>query len=643
MVWHVMIKVVALLLTCSLAACSTTKLYSDTILGKELSRTVLEKRESGSNYTLKEIDPYTLNIVKNTCTFNYIRTENSELIRTTYKNEECVIGGIKYTFAYLGGTAISWGLLPVIDLFTGFQGVRKMYSDSCKSDITYKTEETGNKVTKEFLDETTKVCSNGPVTSGFVEVATGDQTFTLTPTADGLVSLPLRQIGYLENLDKKTTIVWKYENNYLRTASNVTPEQKQATVKKYLNKLTDEKLFTMALNDKSGFYKSDNKLNEAIRNQLPKYYRLERVANPSPEQVRQSKTANRLAKNENQVAKVVSDAEPTYRLVPTQERMYFKAGDYSGNLELPVIDFNEQPKPVELKTNIVARKANNLLPEYQNEDRNMKLVFKEANLRVTNKSDKEMKLNKLSLYYNGKFIDNILEQPMTLAPSATSNEIPLAGVIEREVGLLAKYGNLNEKQARRMKINFGLGAAYQDPESNAPAMMNKVNTYSVYDVVKNMAETARLDDHMVSLIDDKAIPPSELREMFSSVMKTSDTYDPTELQFDLKVEFDTGKATIRKEYLSNLNKVGLALKKYPKMRGIIEGHSDNMGSEEVNQKLSERRADAIKQYLTKKYGVEPDRIQAEGFGMARPIADNDTSTGRAQNRRIEGRFMQFEG
>ncbi len=118
---------------------------------------------------------------------------------------------------------------------------------------------------------------------------------------------------------------------------------------------------------------------------------------------------------------------------------------------------------------------------------------------------------------------------------------------------------------------------------------------------------------------------------------------PTELQLDLKVEFDTGKATIKKEFLSNLKKVGLAMKKYPKMKGIIEGHSDNMGSEDVNQKLSERRAAAIKQYLANSYGIDTARIQAEGFGMARPVADNDTPAGRAQNRRIEGRFLQFEG
>ena len=381
---------------------------------------------------------------------------------------------------------------------------------------------------------------------------------------------------------------------------------------------------------------------DAIRDELPKYYRLERVSNRLPEQSRQSRKANRLSKKENQVAQPNNaDDQMAYRLVPTQQRMFFKSGDYSGNIELPVIDFNEAPRPIEVKTNILARKVNNLLPEYQNEDRNMKLVFKDAKLLVTNKTNQMMKLDKLSLYYNGKFIDNILDQPIELAPASSSEEMALAPVIERELGLLAKYGNLTAKQAQRMKINFGIGAAYQDPQTSAMTMLNKVNSYSVYDVVRNMVDTAKLDNHMVTLLDDKSIPPSELREMFSSSMKASEVYDPTELQFDLKVEFDSGKATIRKEYLGNLKKVGMAMKKFPKMKGVIEGHADSAGGEETNQKLSERRAAAIKQYLVQHFGIGSDRIQAEGFGTSRPIADNDTTAGKAKNRRIEGRFMEF--
>ncbi len=77
------------------------------------------------------------------------------------------------------------------------------------------------------------------------------------------------------------------------------------------------------------------------------------------------------------------------------------------------------------------------------------------------------------------------------------------------------------------------------------------------------------------------------------------------------------------------------------MKGIIEGHTDNVGSEDVNQKLSERRAAAIKRYLIQNFGISPDRLQAEGYGMSRPVVDNDTARGRSKNRRIEARFFEF--
>ena len=635
-------KIPVLILCLSLlAACSSTKVATTVVPGKELSRTVLDKRETSNNHKLDANGSYSVKLQKKVCISDYVKTENKKVLKNEYDVTNCsnIAGN---TALYVVGSAYTLGLLPVMDIISGGKAGKSFFKDSCKDGKEIKYQETSDTITHDFLDTSTQECSETPVTAATIEASTGEHSFKLTPNAQGIVSLPVRHIAYLENKDKQTTIVWQHGDTRITTKSNFTPEQKQETVRRYFNKLSNDKLFNMQMNDRSGFYKADNKLMDAIRDELPKYYRLERVANRLPEQSRQLRKANRLSKRENQVAQSDNaEDQMAYRLVPTQQRMFFKSGDYSGNIELPVIDFNEAPRPIEVKTNILARKVNNLLPEYQNEDRTMKLVFKGAKLLVTNKTDQTMKLNKLSLYYNGKFIDNILDQPLELAPASSTEEMALAPVIERELGLLAKYGNLNAKQAQRMKINFGIGAAYQDPQTGTMTMLNKVNSYSVYDVVKNMAETSKMDDHMVSIIDDKSIPPSELRQMFSSSMKASEFYDPTELQFDLKVEFDSGKATIKKEYLGNLKKVGMAMKKYSKMKGIIEGHADSAGTEETNQKLSERRAAAIKQYLVQHFGVEGDRIQAEGFGTSRPIADNDTVAGKAKNRRIEGRFMEF--
>jgi len=66
----------------------------------------------------------------------------------------------------------------------------------------------------------------------------------------------------------------------------------------------------------------------------------------------------------------------------------------------------------------------------------------------------------------------------------------------------------------------------------------------------------------------------------------------------------------------------------------VEGHTDSVGSDEYNQKLSEQRADSVRSYLVSQ-GVAADAITAAGFGKISPVADNNTAAGRQQNRRVE--------
>ena len=79
------------------------------------------------------------------------------------------------------------------------------------------------------------------------------------------------------------------------------------------------------------------------------------------------------------------------------------------------------------------------------------------------------------------------------------------------------------------------------------------------------------------------------------------------------------------------------MKETPNVSVKIEGHTDNVGSKEYNQKLSERRAKSVANYLIDK-GVEKERVTTEGFGFSKPIASNKTAEGRAKNRRTEIKF-----
>jgi OOP family OmpA-OmpF porin len=100
------------------------------------------------------------------------------------------------------------------------------------------------------------------------------------------------------------------------------------------------------------------------------------------------------------------------------------------------------------------------------------------------------------------------------------------------------------------------------------------------------------------------------------------------------VKFDFDKYNIKEEYYPRLNKVVEVLKNNPTVKIDIEGHTDSIGSAEYNQSLSERRAQAVKNYLINK-GIAADRFKATGYGLTRPIDSNDTKEGRAKNRRVE--------
>jgi outer membrane protein OmpA-like peptidoglycan-associated protein len=100
------------------------------------------------------------------------------------------------------------------------------------------------------------------------------------------------------------------------------------------------------------------------------------------------------------------------------------------------------------------------------------------------------------------------------------------------------------------------------------------------------------------------------------------------------VLFTSGRADLRAGATGNLNKLVAFLNKYPDRTVAIEGYTDSVGSEDYNQGLSERRADAVKSYLAGQ-GIGSIRLSASGKGESAPVAGNDSAAGRQQNRRVE--------
>ncbi|MDR1123594.1 MAG: OmpA family protein, partial [Elusimicrobiota bacterium] len=114
-------------------------------------------------------------------------------------------------------------------------------------------------------------------------------------------------------------------------------------------------------------------------------------------------------------------------------------------------------------------------------------------------------------------------------------------------------------------------------------------------------------------------------------------YEPIELGKTISIgnaHFAYGKAELSEGIKAELSKKGGELKKMKYERIVIVGHTDSTGSDIVNNRLSERRAEAVAEYLIES-GAERDKVEYWGEGSKKPIASNDTKEGRAQNRRVE--------
>ena len=161
-------------------------------------------------------------------------------------------------------------------------------------------------------------------------------------------------------------------------------------------------------------------------------------------------------------------------------------------------------------------------------------------------------------------------------------------------------------------------------EGKSTIVLKKADKYEVF--YNNLNEKEKVQEF--------EIPDSKGKYSINLSLK----YDPPRTITLKNVFFDSGKAILKKESYAALNELYDALKMKPAMVIEIAGHTDNVGSKEANQLLSEQRAVSVRAYLIRK-GIAANRIQAKGYGDTEPVAYNDSSEGRQQNRRTEVRII----
>ncbi len=148
-----------------------------------------------------------------------------------------------------------------------------------------------------------------------------------------------------------------------------------------------------------------------------------------------------------------------------------------------------------------------------------------------------------------------------------------------------------------------------------------------------LAESERLRQRADAAERDQAELRARLQAQLNSILETRE--DARGLIVSMPdVLFDFDRYSLRPGAREKLAKVAGVVLAYPDLRLEIEGHTDSLGTDDYNQRLSERRADSVLSYL-REQGINPGAIVARGFGEARPIVTNDTAEGRQQNRRVE--------
>lgn len=106
------------------------------------------------------------------------------------------------------------------------------------------------------------------------------------------------------------------------------------------------------------------------------------------------------------------------------------------------------------------------------------------------------------------------------------------------------------------------------------------------------------------------------------------------VSIEMQVQFETNSAEVREQFMPEVQQVADFMRQFDQTRVTVEGHTDSSGAAAYNQQLSQRRAEAVREVLIERFGLPANRVEAVGYGEERPIADNDTASGREQNRRV---------
>jgi len=225
-----------------------------------------------------------------------------------------------------------------------------------------------------------------------------------------------------------------------------------------------------------------------------------------------------------------------------------------------------------------------------------------------------------SYFFGGEHTAKVAEAPKAIAPP------PPPAPVTPSLTLTPSEATLGPAQTQQFAASVANASNTGVDWSYAPALgtLSNAGLYTapteiqlsetVHVTAKSLADPSKSASSMVKLV-----PPATAAQKVS---------------IELHVLFDTAKDVVKPEYKAEIQRVADFMKSYPSSRAEIEGHTDSMGDAAMNMGLSQRRADAVRNYLIQQFGVDAMRLSAKGYGETQPVADNKTVDGRAKNRRV---------
>jgi outer membrane protein OmpA-like peptidoglycan-associated protein len=194
----------------------------------------------------------------------------------------------------------------------------------------------------------------------------------------------------------------------------------------------------------------------------------------------------------------------------------------------------------------------------------------------------------------------------------------------------------NENDARTAAAQSEADRLKRDSDAQMAAAQTEADRLKRENDAQRASAQAELDraaKEKVLAEAEKADLRSQLLTQFNAVLQTRDTVRGLIVNMS-DVLFDTAKFSLRPLAREKLAKVAGIVSGHPGLRLDVEGHTDSVGGDEYNQRLSEQRGTSVRDYLIEQ-GMPRSSVTTKGFGQAEPVASNDTAQGREQNRRVE--------